>query len=246
MEEALRPIDLRSIYEEIQERVKKYILANNLQPDDPLPTEAQLADQLGVSRAVLREALRSLESLGVIYSRRGAGRYVSKFNLDPILQNLSYSMAFDMEDFQEILAVRERLERGFVDDAIAVMDQDTLDQMRMLLDEMRQKIAAGKPYLEEDLAFHRAIYQVTGNRLLIKLLDIFQGVYQHLHGRSLDPPADPDREVFNHEAILLAIEGQDVELARQRLTNHFDGIKSRLRTARLGGIDDAEGAPSST
>ena len=85
----IQPIQLPSVHIEIQNRIKEYIIANNLQPDDPLPSEPQLAEQLGVSRAVVRESLRSLEALGVIYSRRGAGRFVSRFNLDPILQNSS-------------------------------------------------------------------------------------------------------------------------------------------------------------
>ena len=114
----IEPIELPSIHEEIQHRLKEYILANNLQAGAPLPSETQLAGQLGVSRAVVREALRSLESLGVIHSRRGAGRYVSQFNLDPVLQNLSYGMLFDVEDLQEIIDVRERLEASFLADAI--------------------------------------------------------------------------------------------------------------------------------
>ena len=141
--ETLKPIDLPSIHEEIQKRIKEYILANGLQPGDPLPSEPQLADQLGVSRAVVREALRSLEALGVIYSRRGAGRYVSRFNLDPIVQSLSYGMLFDMEDMEDILAVRERLEAGFMADAVPAMDQDTLNQMWRLGCQKQQKAAAG-------------------------------------------------------------------------------------------------------
>ena len=61
----MRPIDVPTMHEELQERLKEYILANKLQAGDPLPTEAQLADQLGVSRAAVREGLRSLESLGL-------------------------------------------------------------------------------------------------------------------------------------------------------------------------------------
>ena len=65
------------------------------------------------------------------------------------------------------------------------MDQDTLNQMWVLVDQMQQKAAAGEEFLEEDMAFHRAIYLVTGNCLLIKLLDVFGTVYQNL----LDGPA---------------------------------------------------------
>ena len=229
----IQPIQMPSVHVEIQNRLKEYIIANNLQPDDPLPSEPQLANQLGVSRAVVREALRSLEALGVIYSRRGAGRYVSQFNLNPILQNLSYGMLFDVEDLQEIIAVRERLEVGFIADAISAMDEDTLDQMRQTLERMKKKMHTDEDFLEDDLTFHRFLYQVTGNRLLIKLLDIFREVYQNLHNQSLGVARSLEVELRNHQQILQAIEAGDAKLAQQRLANHFDGIKDRLSTAQL-------------
>ncbi len=235
---AIQPIQIPSVHIEIQNRIKEYIIANNLQPDDPLPSEPQLAEQLGVSRAVVRESLRSLEALGVIYSRRGAGRYVSQFNLDPILQNLSYGMLFDVEDLQEIIAVRERLEMGFMADAITAMDEDTLNQMRQALDRMEQKMHTDEDFLEEDLTFHRCLYQVTGNRLLMKLLDIFRVIYQNLHNQSLGVARSLEVELRNHQEILQAIEAGDANLAQQRLAHHFDGIKDRLSTAQLVNKND--------
>ncbi len=231
--EALRPLEIRSIHDQVQERIKEHILANNLQPDDLLPSEAVLAEKLGVSRAVVREALRSLESMGVVHSRRGAGRFVSEFKLDPILDNLSYGMLFDTEELQEMVAIRECLEAGFIDDAIVAMDGPTLNRLRMLADEMRQKAAAGENFLEADLAFHRTIYLVTGNRLLIKLQDVFRTVYQNLQDRSLRVTRDLDAELRNHEQILQAIEAQDTESARRLLVVHFEGIKERLKSAQL-------------
>lgn len=231
--QGLRPVDIRLVHEELQERIKEYILVNKLKPDDPLPTENQLAEQLHVSRSVVREALRSLESLGVVYSRRGEGRYVSRFNLDPILQNLGYSMLFDTEDVREILEIRERLEAGFIDVAIAAIDQASLDKLQQLVTQMRRKAADQERFLEEDLTFHRIIYLQVGNRLLIKLLDVFWDVYRGLNDQSLHIVRDLAAEAENHARILEAIAAKDSDLARQRLLEHFDGIKERLRSARL-------------
>ena len=231
--QGLRPVDIRLVHEELQERIKEYILLNKLKPDDPLPTENQLAEQLQVSRSVVREALRSLESLGVVYSRRGEGRYVSRFNLDPILQNLRYSMLFDTEDVREILEIRERLEAGFIDVAIAAIDQTTVNKLQQLITQMRRKAADQESFLEEDLTFHRIIYLQVGNHLLIKLLDVFWDVYRGLNDQSLHIVRDLTAEAENHARILEAIATRDSELARQRLLEHFNGIKERLRSARL-------------
>ncbi len=229
----IRPFDVPTMHVELQERFKEYILVNKLQPGDPLPTEAQLADQLGVSRAAVREGLRSLESLGVIYSRRGEGRYVRGFNLDPILQNLRYSMLFDTEDLSQMIEVREQLEMGFVPAAIAAMDPATLAELHDLVDQMRQRALAEGYFLDKDLEFHAAIYRPINNQVLSKLLDVFCTIYKNLRDRSLLTIKNAVSEVGNHEAILNAIEARDVSLARRLIRDHFSGIKERISAARL-------------
>jgi DNA-binding FadR family transcriptional regulator len=227
----IRPLDVPTMHEELQERLKEYILVNKLPPDAPLPTEAQLAEQLGVSRTAVREGLRSLESLGMIYSRRGEGRYVRGFSLDPILQNLQYSMLFDAEDMLQMIEVRARLEGGFIPDAIAAMDEDTLNQLRSLISEMRQRAGNMQYMLDKDLEFHATIYRPLSNQVLAKLLEIFCTIYRNLRDKTLLANPDPLREVNNHEKILNAIEARDVALAQRLVLDHFTGIKERATAA---------------
>jgi DNA-binding FadR family transcriptional regulator len=228
----IKPIDIPTMHEELQDRLKEYILANKLQAGDPLPTEAQLADQLGVSRSAVREGLRSLESLGMIYSRRGEGRYVRGFNLDPILENLHYSLLFDTEDAREMIEVREQLEIGFIGAAIAAMDSETLSDLRALVIAMRQRALSGEYFLDKDLEFHATIYRPINNHVLSKLLDVFHAIYRNLRDRSLLVTRNPAIEVGNHEEILSAIEACDSELARQLMHDHFMGIKQRISAAQ--------------
>ena len=226
------PIEVLSMHQEVQERIRDYIVAGKLHPDDLLPTEAQFAEQLRVSRPVVREALRSLESLGIIYSRRGEGRYVSRFNLDPVLQSLNYSLLTDTEDVRQMIEVRERLEVSFVAEATARMDPETLNTLRNLAAQMRQAAAANGYFLDKDLDFHRAIYRPIGNRVLERLLDMFCIIYQNLRDKSLFVTRDPLAEVSHHEEILQAIEAKDAALAQQLITEHFSGIKERLKAAQ--------------
>ena len=152
-------------------------------------------------------------------------------------------MLFDTEDVREILEVRERLEAGFIDVAIAAMDEETLDELQVLVDKMRQKASRNESFLEEDLAFHRAIYLRVGNHLLIKLLDIFWQVYKSLRNESLHTVKDLNVEAQNHAEILQAIKVNDVVLVQRRLIEHFNGIKERLKTVQLSLNDGDEPAP---
>jgi len=227
----MRPLDLPSMHEELQARLREYIMANNLQPEDRLPTEAQLAEQLGVSRTAVREGLRSLESLGLIYSRRGEGRFVRDFNLDPILDNLHYSMLYDAEDLLQMIDVRARLEVGFISDAVAAMDASTLAELHGLVGEIRLRATSGPDRLDKDLAFHAAIYRPLNNRVLDKLLAVFCTIYKNLRDQTLLTAADPTKEVENHVAILAAIEARDAEKAQRLIIDHFTGIKERACAA---------------
>jgi DNA-binding FadR family transcriptional regulator len=224
----LRVIKPHSIHEDVQHQIREYILMNKLKPGDTLPTEVQFSEQLGVSRTAIREALRSLESMGVIHSRQGEGRFVSPFTLDPVIQNLAYSMLSDVEDVRELLIVRERLELSFVGDAIAAMDDATLTELRRLMEQIQAKGQADETFVSEDLGFHRAIYRVIGNQLLLKLLDIFWDVYRNLRDQSLQSVHELGVQARNHQEILSAIETRDVPRAQKAIIDHFDEINGRL------------------
>lgn len=225
-------IQTPSIHEVLQRRIEEYILANNLRPGDPLPGEVQMSRELGVSRAMVREALRALESVGVIHLRRGEGRFVSAFNMTPVVDSLRYSMLFDNEDVRDLIEIRERIETAFIGDAIANMNEATIAELQRLVAEMESKTQGREPYLAEDLAFHRAIYDVVENRLLMKLLDAFFEVQRNLVQRNPTLPVGKDFiHTGNHAAILEAIIERNPEHARQSIAEHFARLHSRVSAA---------------
>jgi DNA-binding FadR family transcriptional regulator len=108
-----------------------------------------------------------------------------------------------------------------------------LEELRALVDQMRQRAATGGYFLDKDLAFHCAIYRTLGNRVLNKLLEVFCDIYRNLRDKSLLVTRDPIAEVNHHAEILQAIEARDVALAQRRIAEHFSGIKDRIRSAPI-------------
>ncbi len=227
----LSPVRVPNLQEVVIEQVKQYIIAAGLRAGDRLPPEEELAQQLGISRTVVREALRAMEALGIVTARQGSGRYVRDFTFDPILDNLAYSMLYDFHTFEELLQVREKLEAGFLAEVIAHLSPNTVQSLRKILERMKCKAAQGAStdeLLEEDVAFHRALYENVNNSLLLKLLEIFWRVQKDLRARFPDEMKTPEkREQFvrRHEALVEALEQRDVELARERLHKHFEGVR---------------------
>jgi DNA-binding FadR family transcriptional regulator len=102
------------LFESAMRAIREYTLNSGPRAGDPLPPEGRLAQELGISRTSTREALKALESLGVVRVRTGAGVFVRPFSFDAILDNLASGTLSDRSSILELLRVRQQLVAGFV------------------------------------------------------------------------------------------------------------------------------------
>lgn len=214
----------------IQDEIKKYITDRNLRPGDLLPPEGQLAEFLGVSRGSVREAVKSLESLGIVESVHGEGVRVREFNFDSILDFLSYGLVFQPSRASEILQVREWLEESAIALVTDVISDAELDQIEKLLARWQTKTAAGESISEEDRSFHRMLYAPLGNGSLLSLIDIFWVVYNALAVKAVPQDEDPLLTVRAHRELFEAVRSRDPVLARERMRTHFRNIEARFQS----------------
>jgi len=224
----LERVVVPDLQQAITQQVKRYIIENGLREGDKLPTEGELARTLGTSRTAIREALSGLEALGLIEVRHGSGRYVRSFNFSAILDNLAYSMLFDVHTFEEILDVRAELELAFLPRALTALTADDLAALRAILADMEDKSRTtgwSEMVMDDDILFHRILYQRVGNDLLLKLLEIFWTVHKNLRSRIPYETRDVPRYLQQHRALYDAIARRDLPLARQRLVEHFQGVR---------------------
>jgi DNA-binding FadR family transcriptional regulator len=221
------------LYRSVQDRIKRFIVEHDLQGGDALPPETRLTRELGVSRSSVREAVKALESLGILETRPGRGLYVRPFSLDPILDNLAYSLLFDRDSIVELLGVREQLEVGLLPLAAGALTPTQLELLHGLVRRQREKAERGESPLEEDRFFHRTIMEATGNRLALKLLDVFWVVLLRARDRRLAVDEAPQRTWRNHERILVALEQGDATGAQRAMADHFTDIEERVRRAGL-------------
>jgi DNA-binding FadR family transcriptional regulator len=227
----------------IQDQIKQYITDNRLGSGDLLPPEGQLAADLGVSRGSVREAIKALESLGIVEVRHGDGVRVRAFNFDSTFDLLSYGLVFDPARITEILQIRIWLEVAAVADAISLIGDDDLAQIAALLDRWEEKAVRGADVSEEDRNFHRMLYTPLGNESLIGLIDIFWVIYHKLAVQDLEIDRNPLATVAIHRALLDAIQSRDATLAAQRMRDHFRNLETRIaRSAALR----RNGAPGGT
>jgi DNA-binding FadR family transcriptional regulator len=225
---SIEPIQQIGMHERIQERIMAYILKNRLRPGDRLPTEDTLSTRLGASRTVIREALRSLQALGMIESRQGSGRYVRSFDLEALASGLAYSLAFDAASIRELLAVRRVLEAAFLPDALGALTPAVLEDLGRLVGTMRERATRGQLISAEDRAFHLTLFTGVANRVLSTLLEAFWGLFESALDEPLRRSADLLRTVRLHEEIVRALGVGDLDAAREALDHHFDDVEKRL------------------
>jgi DNA-binding FadR family transcriptional regulator len=161
------------IYNTVQDAIKAYIVDHSLKPGDMLPPETDLAEQLRVSRNSVREAVKSLQTLGILQVRRGAGLFVSDFSFDPLLDHLGYGILVDLKNLADLLEIRALIECGMAPRILAAVTPDQLRQLLEVAARMRGLAEEGGYSAEDDRTFHELLYVNVDNRVVAKLLDVF-------------------------------------------------------------------------
>ena len=227
---ALEPLDRPPLVSQsVQEAIRDTIIRQRLKPGDALPAETELARQLGVGRNSVREAVKSLETLGILEVRRGSGLYVRDFSLEPLLNGLPYAIMSDLETLTEVFEVRRIFEVGVIEEAMQSMPSATHRDLRTAVEEMGAKARAGETFPDEDREFHRLLFEHMENSILRILLDTFWQVFQNAALSEVVHDIDVNHTYRDHVAILDAVLAGDAAAARAALDSHYEGLRERLR-----------------
>ncbi|WP_219412580.1 FadR/GntR family transcriptional regulator [Pseudonocardia nigra] len=218
------------IYLEAQARLRDFITEAGLGPGDRLPPEATLAAQLGVSRLSLREATRSLQTLGVIEARRGNGLFVSAFSFRPLIEQLPYGLAASGTALEEILTAREAMEVGLMPAVARRNPQPELAECARLADAMTALESRGESIAEVDKQFHLLLYRALGNPLVDNLIEVFWELFTRL-GDAIPVPPEGGRGTV-HLQIIRALQKRDAEASIAAMQQHFDDIRARAALLR--------------
>jgi DNA-binding FadR family transcriptional regulator len=233
------------LHHTVQEALKEYVVRSGLKSGDALPSEAELARQLGVSRTSVREAVKALETIGILESRRGSGVFVGEFSFDPLVESLPYGLMGDTRSIAELLDVRCTLEVALVDRAIALRSPEQVEALRGTLARFRALAERREPLGTEDRAFHQQLFMNLENRVLVGLIDVFWRSYtraaQHIDLVNVDPMAT----YRDHVAVFDAFVAGDADATRRTLDHHYHGIRELL-AARGGGAQDEPTRSTST
>ena len=221
------PLRGPALYTSIRDYIKEYIIEHNLKPGDALPPEGQLVEELGVGRSSVREAVKSLQSMGIVDVRQGDGLYVRELNFDPMLETFLFGMQFNPHTLAELLQIRIWLEVAVIGDAVEHIGADEVAKLEDLLKTWEARVQDGEEYSDLDESFHQIVYGVLQNETLMKFFSVFWVTFTSLESE-LTRDTDPENVLEFHKRILEAIQSRDPSQARAQLLQHFDHVKERI------------------
>lgn len=219
------PIKNTKVYEQVIVQIKDMINKGTLKKGDKLPSERKLVEQLQVSRASIREALRALEVIGLIECRQGEGNYIKTSFQDNLFEPLSIMFMLEGSQPEAIWELRKIME---VEAAGLASKRITVEQLRELKEITEKFIDCGDETInaEIDKQFHYKIAECSGNVLVFNILKTVSTLVDHfiVDARKLILAQQGNKEILfsQHNEVFLAMEKHSSAAARKAMREHLD------------------------
>lgn len=212
------------VYEAVAQQIERFIL-KKLQPGDKLPSERELAETLGVSRSSIRDAIRSLELMGMVEPRQGAGTVVREISASSLVNPLANALKRKEQLIGELLDFRKMLEPPLAARAAVHASEEQITEMEEILDRHAEKVRLGQSAIAEDSEFHYSIALASGNSVVFKVLDTLMDLLRDTRERSLQVEGRAQKSLAGHRRILAAIERRDAEGAKAAMHRHIEDVE---------------------
>jgi GntR family transcriptional regulator, transcriptional repressor for pyruvate dehydrogenase complex len=220
----LGPFRPRKLYEEVAKQIRDKILTK-LNSGDKLPPERELAKMLSVSRSSVRDAVRSLELVGVVEPRSGAGTVVRQTSTDWVVNPVVNVLVRERQLLGDLLHFRKILEPPLAALAAKHASDKEIGQMEAIMRRQEKKVRRGEVAIQEDSQFHYAIAQASENAVVLKVLDALMDLLLEVRERSLQVEGRPQKSAAGHRRILRAIKRRDAAAAHRAMRRHIEDVE---------------------
>lgn len=224
---SLKSIKRETLSQQVIDQIIELLLDGKLKPGDKLPTEAELTEWFSVSRPVLREALSSLETMGIINRKTREGTFFcSKIGSEPF----SIMLAISTGDMQSIIEARMALELGLVTMAALKI---TEDQITALEDYLQRMVESPEAYHLADREFHKTIAYSANNPALDGLIEPLLQLFDRTLKQIPSFQRNHELTIQQHQEILRALKNRDPIAAYKSMYEHLNFVRVKVRNKLL-------------
>ena len=220
------------LYEQIVQQVEESIHKGAMKPGDQLPPERELAQQFGVSRTAVREAVKALREKGLVEAYPVRGTFITDGTSYSMRQSLDRMLRVGQAEGSGFLAeVREILEPEIAAMAATRADAEAQASMREQVRTMDEARKDPDAFIEADLDFHLALAEAAANPIILSLIDSIVGLLREQRMGIFQVEGGPERGQYHHKKILEAIEHKDPAGAREAMKAHLRQVREDSRRA---------------
>jgi len=228
MRDAFAPVLKQSLSDKLAQRIRGMIQKGDYGQGDRLPPIMEMAKRFGVGHPTIREALKKLETMGIVEIRHGSGVYVSRSEEVLVLASPDYPGTVTKKLLLDLIDTRMPLEMKSVAEAVKNATLEDLVEMRRLLKQAGDNFDNDVVLNETNMGFHRQIAIASGNTVLLQLLDVLRDLFTEEQRLILGIFGSRDRDHREHLAILESLENRDEAVGVERMRKHLQGVADSI------------------
>jgi len=228
LKENLQVIDNSSLVDKVEANLVDLLQRRKLRVGDSIPKEMELAESLGVSRTVVREALTRLKLMGLLESRKKKGAFITSPDIFSIIKKSMNPVMLDQETLKEIFEIRLVLEIGMGDFIFNRIKKEDIEELREIVSQEPAQTDTLTFRTEHEIAFHGKLYEITGNDTLKKFQKMLLPIFDYVQQSELIKKPATIKKYVSHKGLVDTIENGSPELFRNAMRNHLENYFARL------------------
>lgn len=216
------------LFEDVARQIQALIVEGSLKPGDLLPPERELAERFAVSRGSVRDAIRTLELVGLVVPRQGEGTVVADVSPDAVAAPIASVLGRKRELIADLLDLRKMIEPPLAARAALRATPEDVARLEDVLRRQAEKTRRGEPAVEEDAEFHYLLALAARNGVVRRVIDVLMRLLRDTRARSLQTHGRPVRSLAGHRRVLEAIKRRDPAGAERAIRRHVEEIEKIL------------------
>jgi GntR family transcriptional regulator, transcriptional repressor for pyruvate dehydrogenase complex len=222
---SVKAVEKRRAYEEVVNQIRTFIEDGRLKQGDQLPAERHLSETFKVSRATIREAIRTLESLKLVVCRQGEGTYVLSSHEETLVQPLAAVLFSAKDEISDIFYVRKAIEPYIAELASINATDEEILEMEELVNHHKYSCSCGNGSGNCDAGFHSLLARMSRNSVMERLLAALVDLMEQTRTEFLNDAERVKISFTGHHEVYAAIKNRDGEAARLAMSRHLDEVE---------------------
>lgn len=225
---SLTGVDTSSLVDRVEKGIIRFIQDNQMKIGDVLPKELDLAENLGVSRTVIREALLRLKTIGLIESKKHKGAVLTNPDILLPLRKVFHPSILDDSTLKDLFEMRLALEVGMADLIVNNITDEDIKELETIANTIVSGDTAYPWQIDDEIQFHGKLYKISRNKILLELQEMLFPIFQYVHQSGFLEKPIVEGEFISHRELVEVLKKRDADTYRTAIRKHLNNHFARI------------------